>query len=582
MPTVMTFRLITISLCMLLSSVLIAVTFSFLIYFDKIIIQNDIHAQFDRLSNNAETTVNALEGNIRNLLKITSNFYEVNQNHENLNHDKLQNIFTTILQNTPQFYSIYIGYPNGSFYEIVNLDADEGLRKEHNTNNESEWLLMIVDYKRGDLIKRIEILDSKFNVMKSSTTPSDYDPRKRPWYIQAIKSDDVIKTEPYKFATTAGSGVTYALELEHDGRVLAMDVLLNGFEQLLSPFKYTPSAQAYIWREGGMMLAGTDNGENALFPELIAMAKNATNGETHAIKDVNNVSHFFHLKKMKSTQSGGNYLGMVAPHAEVIAAYRERGYKMLAACIISFLLMLPLLLYLVSIIARPIAAIKNDSDKVARREFDKVARIHTHVEEIDALSKSVFSMSRSIQNYERNLERKIEERTKELAEKNTLLQHLSVTDKLTGLCNRVHLDQVLEAEVNHMRQGTDRLGVIIVDIDHFKSVNDQYGHQTGDMVLQRFAAIISASVRKTDTAGRWGGEEFLIICPETNADGLAHLAEKLRQNVAGQSFPTVGRKTASFGTALSSIEDRPEDLIARADAALYRAKQAGRNRVDQG
>lgn len=169
-----------------------------------------------------------------------------------------------------------------------------------------------------------------------------------------------------------------------------------------------------------------------------------------------------------------------------------------------------------------------------------------------------------------------------LVEQNLLLERLSTSDSLTGLYNRLHLDRVLQEERSrHARYGS-ALSIVLLDIDHFKAVNDTHGHQVGDQVLVHVANVLRQGSRTMDIVGRWGGEEFLIICRETGAEGAMVLAEKLRQLLAAHAFPVVGSKTGSFGVATLGEHASLEALIASADAALYRAKQAGRNRVVYG
>lgn len=168
----------------------------------------------------------------------------------------------------------------------------------------------------------------------------------------------------------------------------------------------------------------------------------------------------------------------------------------------------------------------------------------------------------------------------QLVEKNQLLERLAISDPLTGLFNRLRLDQVLLDEwARRQRSGAD-LSVILLDLDHFKAVNDSHGHQAGDAVLTAVALLLKDGSRHLDVVGRWGGEEFLVVCRETDLAGAAVLAEKLRQSIANHTFPVVGQRTASLGVAaLRELEDI-DTLLARADVALYRAKDAGRNKVE--
>lgn len=153
-------------------------------------------------------------------------------------------------------------------------------------------------------------------------------------------------------------------------------------------------------------------------------------------------------------------------------------------------------------------------------------------------------------------------------------------DPLTGALNRQGLRELLLKQWSHSGDMTQGISIIFVDLDHFKSINDTLGHAVGDDVLRGFAGTVMGAIRSTDKLVRWGGEEFLIICPGTNAQLAVGIAEKLRQAMAGHEWPCERKVTASFGvTALAPREDFGE-AIKRADEALYRAKSNGRDRVE--
>jgi len=171
-------------------------------------------------------------------------------------------------------------------------------------------------------------------------------------------------------------------------------------------------------------------------------------------------------------------------------------------------------------------------------------------------------------------------RHRKLSALNKELERLSVTDRLTGLFNRMKLDETFDTEIKLAIRYSHPLSIIMVDIDHFKEVNDTYGHQVGDKVLVEFAGMLQVNTRETDMVGRWGGEEFVVICRQTDKTGVLKLAEKLRQTFQDHQFPVVQRKTASFGVSTWLEGDKAEELVARADEALYAAKNNGRNRVE--
>ncbi|MCG8074491.1 MAG: transporter substrate-binding domain-containing protein [Candidatus Thiodiazotropha endolucinida] len=167
-----------------------------------------------------------------------------------------------------------------------------------------------------------------------------------------------------------------------------------------------------------------------------------------------------------------------------------------------------------------------------------------------------------------------------IEEKNRLLKELVITDNLTKIYNRHKLDEVLIYEANRANRSKSTFGVILIDIDYFKQTNDTYGHQMGDRVLREFADILLSHSRRSDVVGRWGGEEFMIICTETTLDGLITFSENLRNSISKYAFSTGENKTASLGVSLYLAEESVDQLINRADEALYQAKEKGRNRVD--
>ena len=171
-----------------------------------------------------------------------------------------------------------------------------------------------------------------------------------------------------------------------------------------------------------------------------------------------------------------------------------------------------------------------------------------------------------------------------LLQHNIRLEKLSTSDTLTGLYNRLRLDQVLkdEACVSERTHAPVSVSVILLDVDNFKAVNDGHGHKVGDQVLVAIAKILKEQSREVDVVGRWGGEEFLIVCRNTPLEGACVLAEKLRTAIATFVFPVVDNKTASLGVATMDDTRDIDALIGRADTALYRAKKLGRNRVEVG
>ena len=158
--------------------------------------------------------------------------------------------------------------------------------------------------------------------------------------------------------------------------------------------------------------------------------------------------------------------------------------------------------------------------------------------------------------------------------------NLAKTDLLTGLANRLKLDYILNDEIERFNRYKRPLSIIMFDIDHFKKVNDNDGHLIGDKCLVQVASILSNNSRMFDTIGRWGGDELLIICPETDLNEIICLGEKFRILIEENDFLEGKNITGSFGVTSFKASDSSESLLNRADQALYKAKKLGRNRVE--
>ena len=165
-----------------------------------------------------------------------------------------------------------------------------------------------------------------------------------------------------------------------------------------------------------------------------------------------------------------------------------------------------------------------------------------------------------------------------LEDKNQELEVLSVTNQLTGLFNRGKLDVELDREIERAQRYDRPLTIMLLDIDEFKSVNDRFGHQRGDRILVGVADAIRARVRGADIAGRWGGEEFMVICTETERTGAVELGEMLRSDIADTDFGIGESMTVSVGVAQSKPGDDADSILHRADTRLYEAKERGKNR----
>jgi len=193
-------------------------------------------------------------------------------------------------------------------------------------------------------------------------------------------------------------------------------------------------------------------------------------------------------------------------------------------------------------------------------------------------------LNRQIEELTDYLEERIHERTEslldtqqELLEDNNELVRLASTDDLTGLLNRNRISDIILKEFSRFKRHNQFFGIIMLDIDHFKLINDTHGHDVGDVILTQFADTLQKTVRNSDHVARWGGEEFLVCCTTIRPGDLFAIAENLRKAIANTDFSVIGQLTVSLGCSVIHPDETARETIKRADVALYEAKNNGRN-----
>lgn len=273
---------------------------------------------------------------------------------------------------------------------------------------------------------------------------------------------------------------------------------------------------------------------------------------------------------------------------------RLRGALMLLGLAASALLMAAVY-RLATSFSRPLEQLAGTAQRVGSGEEDADWAIRGGTQELRQLSEAMRNMTSSLlarkqqlADVNANLEQMVADRTEQLRESNHLLLRKAAElalqarqDALTGLHNRMAANEQLQEEHLRYKRTGAPYAVLLLDVDHFKRVNDTFGHDAGDRVLRHIADTLRDSARATDFVARYGGEEFLLLLPATDAAGAAVLAEKIRAAVEQSQAPDVGRITISIGLATANAADaQPEATVKRADLALYRAKAGGRNRVE--
>ncbi len=245
----------------------------------------------------------------------------------------------------------------------------------------------------------------------------------------------------------------------------------------------------------------------------------------------------------------------------------------LVAVFLTSLLVTLILFHLIirSRILKPLVSLESAVEKVRGGSF-ALPHLEKPDNEIGRLASHFETMTDTLEHSTRELERKVAQRTDEL-------NRLARVDALTGLKNRRGLDEALDEEIQRAKRQNTGFGLIWLDIDHFKAINDELGHQAGDDILCRVALWLKAGVRPYDHPGRWGGDEFVVVLSPCDEDTLCQIAARIRETIERDSIRTGTPVTVSVGGYLCQPGDDVDTILRQADQALYRVKQQGRNKV---
>lgn len=280
---------------------------------------------------------------------------------------------------------------------------------------------------------------------------------------------------------------------------------------------------------------------------------------------------------------------LAAAHGHIDRVLSRFAFALIALLVVGSLVVLAVGRTMASSVTIPIQALTRTFNALTGGSMEPVKVSSHHNDEIGELRRAAMrfrdanveidDLLRRYQQLNEELESRVAERMQTLEESNRELERLAHTDRLTGVLNRRALEQLIANEVKRGHRYHRPFSVLFIDLDHFKVINDRHGHDVGDVVLSLLAAEVSPMLRESDQLGRWGGEEFLILCSETGCEDALCLAERIRRHVEQYEFPTVKQLTLSIGIACLDKAQSAAELIAEADRAMYEAKQSGRNRT---
>jgi len=505
----------------------------------------------------------------------------------------------------PSVSSIYFGNVNGG---LVNSGRE--------ADGNSLYVIFTEANKAGTFFK-FSVDDGGGRTVKTAEVPS-FDARVRGWYTGALAKEKSTWSDIYILFTGQDMALAASRPVfGEDGSLLgvvSVDVFLSHIARFLRTLKIASAGEAFIMERSGHLVAFSDD-EPAFIPAqgdrparrvhvresgntLIRMTGGLLEeilGNGTSLDSVfqsnfrkNGENYLLHVSPLRDPHGIDWLLAIVVPESDFTAILQEgnRNALVLIALVLAFSALLAA--FAARKITVPILRLNNAVSILARGERPGRMGIPSAIIEVRDLARSFNHMAVRLHRTIRGLNDEIEHRRlteAALRESEMKMRVQAARDFLTGLPNRRTFIKRMEEEMARIRRFRTACSMLMLDIDHFKQVNDRYGHGGGDNVLKAFAAVLQETIRQTDSSGRLGGEEFGVLLTGTAPSEALVLAERIMEKIRKIRVETPSGPisfTASIGVAPITPEDDSVDIpLMRADEALYRAKTKGRDRVEE-
>lgn len=397
------------------------------------------------------------------------------------------------------------------------------------------------------------------------TFPEEYDPRRRPWYEGAVKTDGYFLSEVFVHAVTGAPALTISKRVESGGRVegvMAALINIGDIERALIKNKRGKLTDFFVINGRGDLVINTgDSRENfeKYKDEFIGLAE-----EEDLIIEYRGQNRLYHSHAVPGVNL--TIIGGIL-ESELMAPVARLQKIMLFIVLLTISISAILTLVFGRRFANSLSRLSHIIDNIARGNYSKnIVKLTDFIDvnsELYLVKEGIKRMQEEIRNREARL------------------KMISETDPLTKIFNRGAVMDLIEMELQRSNTFGTEFSLIMFDLDHFKNLNDTYGHQFGDEVLQEVTKTASETLKKADVIGRYGGEEFLILLPDTELEGGRATAERVRSKIMNLEWINEVQVTASFGvTHCCGGGEELSDLLTSVDSLLYRAKKKGRNRVE--
>ncbi|MBN1411411.1 MAG: diguanylate cyclase [Spirochaetales bacterium] len=478
---------------------------------------------------------------------------------------------------------------DGYFTEIRNtikaLAANKDIQNAPSIDHDGIKRVLALYKSFSEANKNISYIYSGYEngqlVINDYTPPEGYHPVVRPWYQSALEAKPAIYIGlPYQEIKTREWLVSTGMVLPGNENgiegVVVIDSSINDIANLLQErsAEYKSSYSLVAKADGEIIIHHNQNYINKHISEITEspVSFEEENGKfEYMLGDVPKIAYYSHIHDMD---------WVVITVVEKKEITDPIIWNLLLTLSITVLIILLVSIFRSILLGRrfssPLIELRKRVTAVINGEDNIESKYVYPNNEIGAIAQEIEHLTEN-ELYDRSVKLQIANIL--LEKKNVKLAKISITDTLTGLYNRHKIEHELEIEHKRATRHNRPFSIIIMDIDHFKEINDTFGHQAGDAVLRKISSLLDENLRKTDLCGRWGGEEFLILCPETNLNGSKELAEKIRQIINNYKFDVEKTLSISAGCSELSKGENTNDLIRRADQNLYKAKKTGRNKT---
>ncbi|MCP4970853.1 MAG: HD domain-containing protein [Arcobacter sp.] len=372
-------------------------------YFLKDLAFNATNNNFKQISEKIEQRISNLDKKNNDIISNLELYGSIDNIPKKGKRHKLLPLISNILKNNSSIYAIYVGKQNGDFYEIINLNIDDNLRKKYNVSKKVKLLVIKIYEENGKRVEYQEFLDENLIEVSSTKEIAKYNPTNRPWYKKALKIKKAIKTDPYMFTNLNGRGITYAKKVKTKNAVIGIDISLKSMSDFLKKQQTYKNSEIYLFRDKNNMTASVNNRinlKNINFNMFKEDLKTKNISSEYNITTINKNQYFTYFSILNSNYATNEYLSILLPLETIMAPYNQ---KILYSFIFSFivlLLVIPIVWFSTRLLVSPIHALSKENEKITNRKFNEVTYIKTYISEINDLSNSFVKLSESVQKYE--------------------------------------------------------------------------------------------------------------------------------------------------------------------------------------